>query len=151
MRPRRVNQENIAETYRAAAQEHSALAVDLHDDGHYVMAHYVAGLAVECIFRAYRYRIDPVFDARHNLEALYAAANFGAVIPPDQGPAVEAALAEVVRCWSSNHRFRSELALREYLRQANLGRTGKFVRESSRRIVNAALVIVKQGEIHWND
>ena len=115
------------------------------------MAHYVAGLAVECLFRAYRYRIDPIFDARHNLQALYAASNFGAVVLRDQEAPVEAALAEVVRRWSSNHRFRSEQALKEYLRQANLGHRGKFVRESSRRIVNAALVIVKQGELHWND
>jgi len=151
MRPRRGNRENVAETYHAAAQEHSALAIDMHDDRHYVMAHYVAGLAVECLFRAYRYRIDPIFDARHNLQALYAASNFGAVVLRDQEAPVEAALAEVVRRWSSNHRFRSEQALKEYLRQANLGHRGKFVRESSRRIVNAALVIVKQGELHWND
>ena len=151
MRPRMATQEEIAETYRAAAQEHSTLASELNDAGRYVMAHYVAGLAVECVFRAYRYRIDPVFDARHGLEALYAAANFGAVVSPDQKASVDAALTEVVRRWSSNHRFRSEKALREYLRQANIGRSGKFVRESSRRIVNAALIIVNQGELHWND
>lgn len=143
--------DNEAEIYREAAQEHSILATELHDAGHYVMAHYAAGLAVECMFRAYRYRINPVFDARHSLEALYAAADFGAVVPPDQAAAVETALAEVVRRWSNSHRFRSEQSLREYLKKANLGRTGKYVRESSRRIVNAAIVIVDQGELHWND
>ncbi len=149
--PRKATQENEAETYREAAQEHSILATELHDAGHYVMAHYVAGLAVECILRAYRYRIGPVFDARHNLEALYAAADFGAVIAPDQEASVQTALAEVVRRWSNSHRFRSEQSLREYLKKANLGRTGKYVRESSRRIVNAAVVVVDQGELHWND
>lgn len=143
--------DNEAEIYREAAQEHSVLANELHDTGHYVMAHYVAGLAVECILRAYRYRISSIFDARHSLEALYAAADFGSVVPLDQEAAVETALAEVVRRWSNSHRFRSEQSLREYLKKASLGRTGKYVRESSRRIVNAAIVIVDQGELHWND
>jgi len=149
--PRKGKQEDIAETYRAVAVEHSALATDLHDSGRYIMAHYLAGLAVECMFRAYRYRIDPVFDARHSLDALYAAADFAAVLSTAEEETVTVALTEVVRRWSSNHRFRSERALRGYLRQTNLGRTGKFVRESSRLIVNAAIVIVDQGELHWKD
>ena len=43
--PRKVTEENYAEIYRDAAQEHIALAKELHDGGRYVMAHYLAGLA----------------------------------------------------------------------------------------------------------
>jgi len=40
--------------------------------------------------------------------------------------------------------------MRLLLCRANLGQTGKFVRESSRRIVDAAIVIVDQGVLKWN-
>jgi len=143
--------EDIAAIYRKAAQEHITLAIELHEAGRYVMAHYIAGLSVECILRAFRYRIDPVFDSRHNLEMLYADAHFDDRIPLERRAEVGTALTEVVRRWNNNHRYRSEQALQNYLRQAGLGRTGKFVRESSRRIVNAAITIAEQGDIHWND
>ena len=60
------------------------------------------------------------------------------------------ALLEVTRRWSNSHRYRSEAALRLFLLRANLGRAGKFVRESSRKIVNAAATIVKIGVLQWN-
>ncbi len=149
--PRKATEEDYAEIYRDAAQEHKTLAVELHEAGRYVMAHYVAGLAVECILRAYRYRFDPAFDARHDLKALYAASRFGNTVPPEDEEGISEVFAEVVRRWSNSHRFRSERALHDYLRQAGLGHKGKFVRESSRRIVSAAIRIVEQGVRHWND
>lgn len=115
------------------------------------MAHYVAGLAVECILRAYRYRIDPAFTARHDLRALYAESRFGERLAPEDAQRILAALAEVITRWSNSHRYRSEAALREYLRRAGLNGKGKFVKESSRRIVNAALMLVDQGALRWND
>ncbi len=149
--PRKARQEDHARIYWEAAQEHKTLAVELHEARRYVMAHYVAGLAVECLLRAYRYRFDPAFDARHDLKALYAASRFGNVVPPEDEESIGEAFTEVVRRWSTNHRYRSEQALRDYLHQARLGHKGKFVRESSRRIVSAAIKIVEQGVRHWND
>lgn len=149
--PRKAKSENKAETCREAAQEHKTLAVELHEAGRYVMAHYVAGLAVECILRAYRYRIDPVFDARHDLHSLYSLSQFGNIVSLDREEEISQAFVEVVRRWNNNYRYCSEHSLRNRLRQANLGRTGKFVRESSRLIVIAAIKIVEQGVLHWND
>ena len=148
--PRKVAEEDYAETYKEAAQEHKTLAVELHAAGRYVMAHYVAGLAVECILRAYQYRLNPVFSGRHDLQALYRDAQFASIVAPAEEQKVTSALIEVVRRWSNSHRYRSEWALRVFLRRANLGQTGKFVRESSRRIVDAAIVMVDQGVLKWN-
>ena len=149
--PRKVTQEDEAETYREAAREHIDLAQDLHDAGRYVMSHYLAGLAVECILRAYLYRLSPIFSGRHDLPVLYRASQLDRTVDPAEENNVNAALVEVSRRWSNSHRYRTEDALRLFLRRAGIGHKGKFVRESSRRIVNAALVIVNQGVLHWND
>ena len=149
--PRKVTQKDEAETYREAAREHISLARELHDAGRYVMSHYLAGLAVEYILRAYLYRTSPVFSGRHDLVVLYREAQFDDIVASENKDAVKAALTEVTRRWSNSHRYRSEDALRLFLRRAGIGRTGKFVRESSRQIVNAAFVIANQGELHWND
>ena len=140
-----------AEVYKEAAKEHKTLAAELHNSGRYVMAHYVAGLAVECILRAYQYRINPVFSGRHDLQALYREAGFASLVDPEEEHEITVAFTEVLRRWSNSHRYRSEAALRLFLRRANLGQSGKFVRESSRRIVGAAIVLVDQGVLKWKD
>ncbi len=142
--------DNEAEIYREAATDHVRLARELHDAGRYVMSHYLAGLAVECILRAYQYRVSPVFSGRHDLQTLYRDAKFDNGMTPEQKIDTVAALTDVTRRWSNSHRYRSEDALRLFLRRANIGHTGKFVRESSRRITNAAAVIVETGVLRWN-
>ena len=59
-----------ASDYKIAAEEHVSAARELYVRQRYVLAHYVAGLAVECMLRAYRGRIDPVFYGRHDLYLL---------------------------------------------------------------------------------
>lgn len=149
MRPSKAVGEDYASIYLAAAQEHRTLANEMHQAGRYVMSHYISGLAVECLLRAYRYRIDPVFDSRHNLQALYTASGLGDELSTEERGEFAIAMTEVARRWSNTHRFRSEKALRNYLRRAGLGRTGKFVKESSRCIVNATLTIVDKGVLKW--
>ena len=149
--PRKVTQEDEAETYREAAREHIDLAQELHDAGRFVMSHYLAGLAVECILRAYLYRLSPVFSGRHDLPVLYRASQIDSFLALEDQDKVAAALIDVSRRWSNSHRYRSEDALRRFLYRAGIGRKGKFVRESSRQIVNAASLVVDQGVLHWND
>lgn len=148
--PRKVTKDNEAETYRDAATEHIGLARELHNAGRYVMAHYLAGLAVECMLRAYLYRLSPIFTGRHDLQTLYDDAQLDNAVPLEDKQIVGAALTEVTRRWSNSHRFRSEKALRQFLQRAGLGHSGKFVRESSRKIVNAATVIVEIGDLKWS-
>ena len=148
--PRKVKQDNEVEIYKEAAREHVTVAEEMYLTGRYVLAHYLSGLAVECILRAYQYRISSVFSGRHDLRALYNDAQLGTIVPTEDETQVSMALLEVTRRWSNSHRYRSEAALRLFLLRANLGRTGKFVRESSRKIVNAVATIVKIGVLQWN-
>lgn len=140
-----------AEVYRKAAQEHAAAAFDLYRSERYVLAHYVAGLAVECMLRAYRCRITPEFEERHDLRLLAKAARFYDIIPAKHQERTIAALGVVFLQWENGHRFRSTAALRAFLVERRLyaGIKGDFVKENSRRIVNAAFDVVNMGVSQW--
>ena len=140
------------QTYLAAAREHADLAPKLCTEGHYVAAHYSAGLAVECLLRAYRMRIDPQFDSRHQLDNLRKAARFYADIPAERQPDTAAAMSEVVQLWRNDHRFRSSASLRKWVnRQAAFSwvKNKDVLKMSARRITNAALVVISEGIRRW--
>ena len=106
------DQRALAETYRDAGLQHITVAREVYDFEWYAPANYLAGLAVECVLRAYRTMIDPAFDARHDLGLLFRLARFGDVIPPQDIVRVSTALDVVVTLWSNDHRFLDESALR---------------------------------------
>lgn len=142
-----------AEAYRQAALEHVATARELYDADppRYVMAHYVAGLAVECMLRAYRHWIDTEFDERHDLRALYKAARFDEIVPAALQEKIGTARSIVDSQWQNNHRFCSEEYLRLFFKRGALDRgiRGDFLKERTRRIVNAAFEIVSLGNRQW--
>src|SRR5947208_468677 len=102
----------IAETYRDAAAEHVTACGELYDLDRIVQANYLAGLAVECLLRGYRYMIDPEFSSRHDVDKLFKLAKFADVMPIRESEQAAAALGEVVALWSNDHRFLSRAALR---------------------------------------
>ena len=120
-----------AEIYQDAALEHVTVARDLYDAQSFVLAGYVAGLATECILRAYRHRIDPEFDSRHDIDRLYKLAKFVDLIPREKIESVTASLDVVIALWSNDHRFLSLEALRKrWLKQKrHVGVKGDFVKE----------------------
>lgn len=141
-----------AETYRAAAEEHAAVAAQLYRLRRWVLCHYVSGLAVECLLRAYRYRRDPEFDARHDVEVLCRASGIREAIPTSFLAAANDVLDKVAYLWSNSRRFRSAADLRAFLRRANAHRgiKGDFLKECSRRILAAATTFVEIGLDAWN-
>jgi HEPN domain-containing protein len=141
-----------AQGYKAAAEEHVLAARELYELRRYALAFYVSGLAVECMLRAYRVRIDPVFDARHDLQRLFEDAHFGHGLDEQRLMAAWSGLATVVARWSNDHRYRGEEALRRYLKRAALDRgiKGDFLKENARRIISAATELVSIGVQRWN-
>ena len=139
------------ETYLQASQEHVELARRLYEQHDYGPAHYIAGLAVECLLRAYRKRVDSRFDSRHVLENLARQARFYDVIPLRRQEGTAAALTEVVLRWRNEHRFRSRDAMLKWLKSLRLDRgiRGDVLKESARKITNAALEIVAEGVLRW--
>jgi hypothetical protein len=139
-----------AETYADAAREHITVAFELHSTQRYALAHYVAGLAVECMLRAFKSRLDPVLDERHDLGRLARRGHFFDGASEKRQPFIAACLGEVVTRWDNGHRYRSESALRRFLtsRRLFVGK-GDLLKNSSRRIVNAALEVVTFGAEQW--
>jgi hypothetical protein len=144
-------QKASAIVYRDVAVEHVTVASELYEAGRYVLANYVAGLAVECIFRAYRHMIDPEFDSRHDVEKLYRLARFADVVSESSMEEMSAALGDVVTLWSNDHRFLSEAGLRKRWTKSRLykGIKGDFVKERVRQLVNSASSIVSVGAAKW--
>ena len=139
------------ETYIDAAREHADLAQKLYNEGDYGVVHYIAGLSVECMLRAYRLRIDPEFDSRHDLLELSKQAKFYDVIPFCRRQTMAASMSEVVQRWTNEHRFRSSRAIEKWLRsqKSNWRIKGNLLKESARRISNAAIIVVSEGVMRW--
>lgn len=142
-----------AESYFHAAQDHVEDASILWGRGRFVLAHYVAGLAVECMFRAYAVRHLTAFDARHDLRQWFEAARFDEVVAKKRLVSIEAAYSTVATQWNSTQRYYSIEILRAYFRDAQINRgiKGDAVKELSRRIVEAALEIVTEGVLRWKN
>jgi hypothetical protein len=142
-----------AEVYCVAAQEHVAAARELYNSGRYVLAHYVAGLAVECMLRAYRCRMDKTFYERHCLQELARAGRFFGVVPAGQSQRISTALSVVVSQWQNGHRYRSEASFRRFLVDLKLylGIRGDIVKENTRRVVDAAFEIITLGVMRWKN
>ncbi len=138
--------------YLEAAIEHLPVALDLHNLRHYVMSHYVSGVTVECLFRAYQVTKEPSFDARHDLSWLYRSCGISDLIPIEGRERFEAALQVVFSRWSNNLRYFSEARLKLYLKKGPYCRVkvrGDLLKESSRMIVESSARIVNLGVTRW--
>jgi hypothetical protein len=154
-----------SEEYYRAAVERMRQARDLFDaGGNYALAMYCAGLAVECMLRAFRWRNDASFDGRHDLEDLLKASDLLHINEermrkrgePQQAidevaVALRAAMNDVVVLWHNNLRFASEDSLRAFLKRAGRlrGVKGDAVRKNARDLLNAAQTVVDRGVALW--
>jgi hypothetical protein len=140
-----------AEQYRAASLEHLKLAGQLLDEERYLLSHYLSGLSVECMLRAYRFRIDQEFDGRHNLEILFRESGYEKNMPKAMRERVSVALNVVQLRWKNDYRFRCTEDLTRYLYQikAHRGLIGDLLLESNKLLYEAANVIVEFGDKKW--
>lgn len=145
--------------YVAACQERIRIATQLLNQTvpDYVMATYLSGVAVECLFHAYRIRAGAQDDAKHDLFRQAELGNFFGGMKRRQKEAVGALLGEVVSCWQNNHRYRSADALKAFVIARRLHITGPNsaatrddpVKHNAERIVDAANELVTIGITRW--
>jgi hypothetical protein len=135
----------------AASREHVESARLLFGEQKYALANYVAGLSVELVLRAYRWRIDQTLDKRHDLREWLTSSQFDRVVPDKQRELFGRNFAAVAQQWSNLHRSYSEEAFRRDLKERQLDRKikGDFVKERVRIIVDAAYEIVSLGSVRW--
>jgi hypothetical protein len=106
-----------AEDYRRAAGERVTEAGELRRAQRFTLAMYVAGLAAECMLRAY-HRLEAPFDERHDVIELLKACDLNRL-----GEAAMSRLrapVQTVHCWNSAFRYFDEKRIRAYLKSCSL-------------------------------
>ena len=150
--------------YRAAAERMRQARQVHHAGGNYALAMYCAGLAVECILRAFRWEKDKSFEGRHDLGDLLKASDLLHINEEwmrQQGHSEEkiiqytlslrAAMSEVVILWHNNLRFASENRLRAFLNKLGrlAGIKGDALKKNALDLLNAAQTVVDRGVVLW--
>ncbi len=140
-----------ARDYLEAAKEHVGALSVLYDDGRYVLTMYVAGLAAECLFRAFRAKKGLPFRSDHSLDILSREAGFPQLIAGGDRLRFDAALAELMLGWQNRYRFCSQKAIRASLKNRRLDRgvKGDPVKEFARRLASTAVELVSIGIGPW--
>ena len=129
-----------SDMYFEAAGQHINTAQRFHDAEEYFWAHYLAGLSIECLFRAFQRRRDPnaELEPRHNLNDLYRLAHFDEIVPTGRREAIAIALFEARARWRGSHRFYSDRLLTLEIKRIDLRVKGDVLKANSRIMLNAA-------------
>lgn len=140
-----------ADDYRRAALERIEAARRLFEEHLYAECVYLAGVATECILRAYRVRVDPEFDSRHDLPELLRASNLESLIPSKRRKDVAAALGDVWVRWKNDYRYASSDMLAKALRKHGLfaGLRGNQLKANASTILESSYQIVNIGVGRW--
>lgn len=146
---------STAETYREASLEHVQAASQLWEAGHFVLANYTAGLAVECMLRAYATRLHPEqWDkADHDLRSWYKEARFDLIVPNSKREIIGTARGDLQTHWENRQRYSSAALLKSEFKRKKLDRgiKGDFVKELTKNTLDAALEIVFLGDAQWKN
>jgi HEPN domain-containing protein len=156
---------SIPEHYFRASLERIEQARLLYGQGSsYALSMYVAGLAVECLLRAFKLKRDPTFDERHDLLRLFHSCGMLDVdeaILHEQGLSLHearrfvrerhAAVVAVCTLWANDYRFASEDRLRSHLKRIRLDRgvRGDYLKENTRKLLTAAGKLIDMGVAQW--
>ena len=140
-----------AEDYRWAALERIQAAKIQFDVGAYPECIYLAGLATECILRAYRLRSDPSFDSRHDLPDLLRVSGLENFVPDTRRPQLAAALADVWIRWKNDYRFASQDRLGREFRAKKLltGHKGDALKANAGIALSSGQQLVGIGDARW--
>ncbi len=153
------------EHYFQAATQRMRQALLLFDDGSaYALSMYAAGVAVECLLRAFKGRRDMAFDDRHDLLRLFGASGMLRVDRDKLSKAgwsdaqieehlrtLRAAVNDIYRLWSNSYRFSSEERLRSHLKKVTSYRKikGDYLRVQARTLLNSAQRFIEKGVVQW--
>ena len=135
-----------AEAYRDAALERCADAVALLEAGQYASAIWLAGLALECLFRAYHRRQTDRLETGHDLRSLLRASRFDRHISAKKADRMAEAISDIVANWKHRYRDDPGAAVRR-----SLGvRTNRELRRRATVVVEAAQEVVNHGIMRWH-
>lgn len=82
---------------------------------------YLAGVAVECLLRAYKLQNSSVFSSRHDLVELFRESGIVSFLSMSERLKAGAAIAEINRRWRNNYRYTDhKTLLREIIKESVL-------------------------------
>lgn len=157
-----------ADHYGRAALERMSQAHHLYREGagNYALAMYAAGLAVECMLRAFILRRGKTeFESRHDV--LLLAKESGMLnVDYDQLKAkgltdkqieehestLRGSINDVCTLWRNNYRFASEARLLAHLKKMKLyvGVKGDPLKANALRLLDAAQQVIDKGVLQWH-
>lgn len=154
------------EHYFRAALERNQQAFVLYNQGtSYALAMFAAGLAVECLLRAFKGRHTTEFDEKHHLPRLLENSGLLRITCADfkskglgeeqllrYQRLIELELNEVYLLWSNDYRFASEDRLKSHLKNRpgfRKGVRGDILKACAIRLVNASQKLVNRGSLLW--
>jgi len=133
--------------------------------GNYALSMYAAGLAVECMLRAFKLRREVSFDEKHDLRRLFRGSGILNIDPAtlrrsdladDQVHsyvrALQHAVNDVFILWANDYRFASEKRLRAHVFRLSTGQKrakGDILKASCQRLLGAAQTFIQKGLTLW--
>jgi hypothetical protein len=140
-----------AAEYRVAAEEHLRAAACCHIDGNYLSCHYLSGLSVECILRAYRWQINSLWSGRHNLVVLFREAEFDKFVPASLIDEMSEHFGLITSRWANDHRYASPKKLLRQLNNLHALKNvkGDKMKKNSQEMYDAAEFIFGIGKERW--
>jgi hypothetical protein len=137
--------------YRLAALERLAEATALRRDGRYVLAMYVAGVAAECMLRAWHHP-DLPFDERHDAVRLFQACDLDR-LGDSARRRLRAPVESIHLLWSNAYRYAHEAQVRAHLHEAGLDRgvhrRADRLKVKCSELMDACTEVVVVGEDRW--
>ncbi len=155
-----------ADHYFSASVERMSQAQHLYREGkgYYALAMYAAGLAVECLLRAYMVARKREFESRHDVLRLFKESGMLDVDPDKlktKGLTDEqirghqkllwSSVNDVFILWRNNYRFASEARLLAHLKKMKLyqGVKGDPLKAKAYDLLRAAQRFIDQGVLQW--
>lgn len=153
------------EHYFETSLERIRQAWYLYSEGRsYALSIYTAGVAVECLLRAFKSRRNQTFDERHDLLKLFVASgllNIDRALLSRRGMSdaqidrhlktIDAAIHDIFRIWANRYRYASEDRLRSHLKRLTGYQRirGDYLKEQNRRVLDAAQILIDLGTFQW--
>lgn len=137
--------------YIDGASERIRAARAMYEEYRFVDAIYLAGVAVECILRAFASDEDDEFEGRHDLRRLMKVTTLERFVGEKQRQAISAALGDVWARWKNNYRYVADSRLRSEIKRLQLDRgiKGDALKENARVALENAYTLVNKGTFQW--
>lgn len=146
------------DNYFEAARQRRNEARQLYEQANsggvsYGLCLYVAGVATECMLRAFRATIGEPIDDKHDFQRLLSERVAEVMISPKNMKEFAAAIADVRSKWKNTFRYRTDKYIERELRRIH-GNTalkikGSVIKKMTIDVLASMNFIIEVGEVRW--